>query len=272
MDYQFTNLTDSDVSRLIEVTKKVSEEDFPELKHKYAIIEVVFFRADNMLGDKLEKEVNDFIGGSVISLNETSALRTTSAPPKACLQIELSTFETYPSWKQSFSLRHEFAHMIKKEESKALSNLISEYGVDKMRSFVRYENEFGVHLLMIEKWQDDWLKEPVGFNDSLPNPALATLSIRKTKGKKEAMLFCVQNIVHLLTLIKLYDNVSDDKKGQVRVKKRMAKQYLQSFNGALKVDSKNFPESHCWFDKDDFLTQTLYYQKIGKLLALMENA
>ena len=181
MDYQFINLTDSDVSRLIELIKKVSEEDFPELKHNYATIKVVFFRADNMLGDKLEKEVNDFIGGWLISLNEASALRTTSAPPKACLQIELRTFEIFPSWKQSFSLRHEFAHMIKKEASKTLSNLISEYGVDTMRSFVRYENEFGVHLLMIEKWQDDWLKEPVGFNDSLPNPALVALSIRKTK-------------------------------------------------------------------------------------------
>ena len=86
------------------------------------------------------------------------------------------------------------------------------------------------------------------------------------------MFFCIQNIVHLSTLLKLYEQIADEKKDQVRSKKQLAKKYLKSFKGALKVDSKSFPEPHLWFDKDDFLTQETYYQKIERLLDLLEKA
>ena len=49
----------------------------------------------------------------------------------------------------------------------------------------------------------------------------------------------------------------------------LAKKYLKSFAGALKVDSKSFPEPYHWFNDDDYLTQELYYQKIEKLLDLL---
>lgn len=273
MEYQFVNLTETDVSGFRTLIEKISEEDFPQLNQKYNEMKVVFYNNVTKLNGIVEKEVSDFIGGTPVSLRkDSSGLRTTSAPPKAFLSVELKTFEAFPIWKKSLSLRHEFAHMLNKENPKTLSTLLAKYGVSKIGDFVRFENEFGVHLLMIQKWQDDWLKEPIGFKDSMPNPANTALAIRKTKGKKEAMLFCIKYIVHLSTFLKLYDKIADEKKGQVRAKKLRAKKYLQSFAGALRVDSKSFPEPYRWFDDDDFLTQEAYYQKIEKLLDLLEKA
>jgi hypothetical protein len=163
------------------------------------------------------------MGGTPITLNKGSGLRTVSAPPKACLQIELTTFKGFPNWKQSFSLRHEFGHMLYKEYPKTLNDLIKNFGVDTIKDFGRYEDEFLVHLLMVQKWEDDWLKEPVGFNDSMLNPALIALNIRKRDGKKQSMLFCIKNIVHLFTLLEIYANITTEKKSQIEHKKKSAR-------------------------------------------------
>ncbi len=273
MEISLSNLTNEGVSKYQALVIKIIGQDFPELESKYETVKVVLFRPDSSPLERVKKEVEDFMGGTCVTLSDAFSLKTTAKPPKACVQINLTVFDEYPSWKQAFALRHECGHMLLKgEEPKTLTQLISKYGIDKVKNFVRYIDEFEVHNLVITKWENDWLKESVGFGESMPVPSLLALDIRKAKGKEEAMLFCINNIVHLLTLLKLYDNISNNNKGLVKTKKQSAKRYLKSFSYALNVDSKNFPEPRYWFKEGEFFSQELYFQKIEKLLGILEKA
>jgi len=85
------------------------------------------------------------------------------------------------------------------------------------------------------------------------------------------MLFEIQNIVHLITLLKLYESIPDEKKNSIRVKKLNAKKYLRSLYSALCVDYKKFPQPTDWFSKQDLSSLEAYFQKIEKLLTIIDN-
>ena len=272
MELSLTNLTTEDISKYFILVSKIIDKDFPDLKNKYTFIKIIVFRSDRTSSDELEKVVNDFLGKCISLTGQFFPIRTTANPPKACFEINISIFEKYENWKQAFEIKHECAHLLfKTDQPKTLNHLISKYGVEKITHFVRFQHEYVVHFFMIKKWQEDWLKEPVGFNESMPNPSIAALGVRKSSGRKEAMFFCIQNIVHLMTLLKLYDIIPNDNKRLVIKKKLTAKKYLQSFSNALNVDSKNFPEPRNWFDAADFSTEEIHFQKIEKLLTILDN-
>jgi hypothetical protein len=274
MDLVLTNLTTENGSKYSALVKDIIDKDFRELNGKYSSFKVITFRAELTSIEVVNKEVSDFMGEKAISLTgEDFAIRNTANPPKACLEINISMFEKFQDWKQRFAIRHELAHLsFNSKLSETLNRLISKYGLDKIRAFVRFQHEYIVHRLMIKRWEEDWLKEPVGFNESMPNPALAALNIRKTRGRREAMLFCIQNITHLLTLLKLYNIVSNHNRQVSKAKKIRLKKYRLSFYNALNVDSKNFPDPVDWFNEEDFCSEELYFQKIEELLLILDKA
>lgn len=268
-----SNLTTEDVSNYYDLIGKVIKEDFSELSSKYSTIKVLMFRLENIAPETVKKEIEDFLGGKVLNLsdNQPITIRFTAYPPKACLEINLSTFEKFEEWKQRLAIRHECAHMLFYQQSKTLMSLLTKYGEEKIKAFIKFYDEYEVHALMIKKWVDDWLKEPVGATDSMPDPAIIAFQIRKSQGKRESMFFEIQNMVHLITLLKLYEMVPNEKKNIIKDKKSNAKKYLRVFANALTVDSKKFTEPTNWFDKQDLLTLEAYFQKIEKLLTLVDS-
>ena len=226
--------------------------------------------------DIVEKEVNDFIGVPCFAISGVTfpPLRNYATPPKACLQINLSLFENLPYWEQKYGLRHECFHIsIKENESKTLIRLRLKYDMSKIREFIVFQHEAAVDFKMIKNWQDDWIKihvrEKIVF---IGNPSIAVLDIRKSRGRKEAMLFCIKNIVRYLLLQKLYDSISNNNKGLIKQNKKIGKKYLQSFSNALNVYSRNLPEPRNWFDEGDYFSEELYFQKIEKLLETLEES
>jgi len=274
MDLFLRDLTSKDCSKYMALVKDIIFRDFRELNCKYSSITVITFRAELTSIGIVDKEVSDFMGEKVVSLTgKDFEIRNTAKPPKACLEINVSRFEKFQDWKQQFAVRHELAHLsFSGKSSKTLERLILKYGIDKIRPFVRFQHEYVAHRLMIERWEEDWLKEPVGFNESMPDPALAAFNIRKTRGQKEAMFFCVQNIVHLLTLLELYNIVSDHNRQLLKARKTRSKKYKLSFSNALNTASRKLPDPKDWFSVEDFCSEELYFQRVEKLLSIVDNA
>ena len=273
MELSLMNLTNEDVTKYLDYINKIMNESFPELNQKYNAIRLIVFRSNGTENDQSEKAVKDFIGGSWVSLTgKIFPIRSTANPPKACLEINLSSFELYEDWKQAFAIRHECLHLlIKTETSITLKLLMAKYEVEKIKDYVRFQHEYVVHYNMIKKWPKDWLKEPLGISPSNPNPAITAYNVRITNGRKAAMLFSIEKIVHILTILKLYESIPDELKQLLRSKKTTAKKCLQSFTNALRIDSKSFPQPSNWFEAEDFLNEEKYFQKIEKLLALTDN-
>ena len=273
MDLILTNLTTEDCSKYLALANDIINNDYRELNDKYASIKVITFRTELTSIKAVDKEVANFLGEKTVSLTgKAFPIRSTANPPKACLEINVSDFEKFQDWKQRFAIRHELAHLLfNSKPPETLERLISKYGIDKIRPFVRFQHEYIVHRLMIQRWEEDWIKEPIGFNETMPNPALVASNIRKAKGQKEAMLFCIQNIVHLLTILELYKIVSKRNKHLLKKKKAVLKKYRLLFINALNVDSKNFPNLKDWFSEEDFCSEENYFQRIEKLLSIRDR-
>lgn len=71
---------------------------------------------------------------------------------------------------------------------------------------------------MIQKWPEDWLKESLGNEKNMENPALMCDKIRKTQGRKAAMIVALQNSVRILSIIELYENIPSGLKSSVKHK------------------------------------------------------
>lgn len=161
---------------------------------------------------------------------------------------------------------------IKENESKTLIRLRSKYDISKIREFIIFQHEGAVDFKMIKKWQEDWIK--IFVREKIRDggdPSSAVLDIRKSKGRKEAMLFCIKNIARYLLVLKLCDSISNNNKSLIKQNKKIGKKYLQSFSNALNVYSRNFPEPRNWFDEGDYFSEELYFQKIEKLLETLEK-
>jgi len=158
-----SNLTTEDVSTYYVLIGKIINEDFSVLSSKISTIKLLIFRFENIVLENVKKEIEEFLGGKVVNVsdNRPITIRFTANPPKACLEINLSTFEKLEDWEQRLAIRHECAHMLLYQQSKTLVSLLAKYGEEKIKGFIRFYDEYEVHALIIERWMDDWLKNPL---------------------------------------------------------------------------------------------------------------
>ena len=198
-----------------EVFQRVSEiikHDFPQLLNIYNEIMIMVAGKDAVEDGSVQRAIDDFFGRKTITYwGNTFYLRSCSIPPLGCLAINTSIFMKFDDfWQKDFSVRHECFHLLLREkQSNALTKLLEKYELDYLKHFVRFQHEYLVHLNMIRRWPQDSLKEPVGYVDNLPDPAFECSEERKKWGKKAAMEFEVQNMVHLLSLLDRYGNIPD---------------------------------------------------------------
>jgi hypothetical protein len=273
LEITVANLTTGSIASYSEMTEKIITDDFPELNDKYEEIRLIVASKDTVENGSLDKAVKDFFGEDIINLAKSNfELRSTESPPKASIEFNADLFENFENWKKTFSIRHECCHLLFHEEtSRTLEELIEKYGINYLKDIIHCQHEHPVHLHMIQKWASDWLKEPLGYDGSLLNPAIAVYEYRKNLGKKAAMQFAIQNSVRIMSVLELYENIPIQHRYLINHKKLAARKYLQSFYGALRVDSTSFPEPRTWLTAKDFLSEEVFFQKIQKLLTLIDS-
>ena len=271
MNVSLTNLQSQDVEAHYNMVRGVIETEFPELNEMYDEILIIIGNERDIQNRRFEEVVTKFFGERPVSLtSQCFPVKMTPHPPKGCIEINLSIFETYAEWKQKFSIRHECCHLLNYEETPTiLDELRQRYPMDYLKAFIRYQHEFLAHSCCIQRYPEDWLREPLGFNEAMPSPRVAYREIRERSGRCAAIYFAVQNMVHLLSLLCLYDNVPSNFRPQITRKREIAEGFLKSFFQELQNDAHSFPPPNGWIGCNEFLKVEGYLRKVQALLSLV---
>lgn len=273
LEVTLRSLIKGDDSSVFQRVSEVIKRDFPKLSNIYSEILVIVADKDAIASGSDQKVLQDFLETKeIVFLGNCFNSRACSIPPKACIEINNATFKKLEEWQKDFNIRHECMHLLLRVwQPSPQRNLLTKYGIDYVKNFVRFQHEYVVHLNMIKRWPQDWLRDPVGYIDNLPDPSIECRDVRKTEGKKAAMHFEVQNMVHLLSLLEVYKNVPNESKHIVEKIKSTAERYLKSFNGELLADSKRFPDYNLWFISEDFKSESKFFLKVKKLLTIIDK-
>jgi hypothetical protein len=93
---------------------------------------------------------------------------------------------------------------------------------------------------------------------------------KANKGTKAAFQVSIQNIIHLLSILYLYESLPTGLKSKVKKKKKVATVHLAKFLQAMKTDLRIvLPVPEKWLAPEDFLSSKAYIEKVQKILALV---
>jgi len=275
MRITITNLQKSDVKPYVSLVECIVTKEFAELNKLFGELRILIGNTDDIRNSLFKKGEKEFLGNTeLVSLTkEIFVIRNWANPPKALLELNLSIFPSYEPWKQKLAIRHECCHLLNFEENPSIfMELLKKYSHEYLNPLVRSKNEYYAHLCVIKRWPKDWLIEPLGFPKGKQSPSVLYNKTKRNEGKKAALQLCIQNIIHILSVLFLYDGLPKHLKPKVKKKKKAACNYLKDFFRAMKEDlSVSFPSPEEWLTPDDFLHGEVYFEKIQKILMLVEK-
>jgi hypothetical protein len=270
-----TNLQKSDVKPYVSLVECIVIKEFAELDKMFGELRILIGSTDDIRSGSFKKEEKEFLGNTeLVSLTkEIFIARNWANPPKALLEFNLSTFSSYEPWKQKLAIRHECCHLLNFEENPSIfMEFLKKYSQEYLNPLVKFKNEYCAHLCVIKRCPEDWLIEPLGFPKRMQSPSVLYNKTRRDEGRKAALQFCIQNIIHILSVLFLYDGLPKHLKPKVKKKKKTACNYLNDFFRAMKKDlSASFPSPEEWLTPEDFLHSEAYFEKIQKILTLVEK-
>jgi hypothetical protein len=273
MKVTVTNFQQRDVEPYVKLVEDIVAQEFSELNHLFDELRILIGNADDIRNGLFWKQAKEFLGNTeLVSLTkDVFVIRNWANPPKALIEINLSTFETYEQWKQKLAIRHECCHLLHYEKSPAIFNeLLKGYSQNYLNDFVRYMNEYCAHLCVIQRYPNDWMIEPLGFRKTKQSPSVFYNITKAKEGTKAALHSSIKNIVYILSVLYLYESLPPNLKSKVKKKKKVAKKYLADFFKTMKKDLPiDFPPPENWLTPEDFLSSGVYFEKVQKLFALV---
>jgi hypothetical protein len=120
--------------------------------------------------------------------------------------------------------------------------------------------------------QPYWLKEPIGWSEKTESPSIFYNTKKKTEGQKAAIYWGIPNIVHVLSVLYLYEHIPKSLEYRITKKKDIAEKFLNAFFVEVQKDtSVDLPTPRNWLTPQGFLSEEKYFQKIQSLLNLIET-
>jgi len=267
------NFQKSEVGLYARLVKDIVSQEFSELNHSFDELRIFMGNSDDIRNGLYMKQVEVFLGytEAVGFGGEVFELRSCANPPKALIGINLSIFETYEKWKQKLSIRHECCHLLHFErEPEEFTRLLKNYPENFLNVLLHFQHEYCAHFCVIHRCPDDWVIEPVGFSKTIQSPSVLYHMTKANKGTKAAFQVSIQNIIHLLSILYLYESLPTGLKSKVKKKKKVATVHLAKFLQAMKTDLRIvLPVPEKWLAPEDFLSSKAYIEKVQKILALV---
>lgn len=273
-----TNLTQREEVKLyVSLAKKIIFEfaELPKIYEETAIIAALKQHYEN---GSVNRTVAKFLGLSkenrVYTRRDDKPAHSISRETKGCIQIVVDFFEVLPPWKQAFVVRHECCHLLHRPSySPTLELLSKKYARGWLANLVAYRRDYRVHLCMIKRYLDDWLREPLGISKVVMSPRSFYRRERKMKGVQHAILIGISNSVNVLRIIYLYEylltipQLPNQLKEQFERNVKRYKGYLASWWRCLQKEiDRRSPSLRGWLSREHFEDEEIFFDRISQLL------
>jgi hypothetical protein len=206
------DLTQPDKSKpYFSLVKKILSE-FPRLPEMYEEIAILVAYTQHYQNGRANAAISEFLELSgqdkIYTKMDGKPAHCISKGKKVCIQIVVDNFEPLAEWKQTFVVRHEFCHLLQCPSNSPIFQLLSKkYPQEWLANLVGYYRDYQVHLRMIERCLQDWLREPLGISKEVMSPRSFYRRERRTKGVRQAILIGILNSVNVLRIIYLYEHL-----------------------------------------------------------------
>lgn len=200
------NLTNSkDAGVILMMIREVIEE-FPEFPEMYEEIVILLASAKQAEDGTLDKTLQSIFGCRVLTTNKSLPGYGLGVGTKGCLQVILEPFRNLSEQTQKFMIRHECGHLLfPHKTSSSLGILRAKYPEIFLAMLENFQNDYPVHLCMIEKYTEGWLEKPLGIRKDMVSPRIAFRQETKKAGVKQAILYAIINSVNVLRIIYIYE-------------------------------------------------------------------
>lgn len=200
------NLTNrKDVDEILMMTRRVIKE-FPELPEMYEEIVILLASARQVENGELDRTLERILGCRVLTTKKSSPGHGIGVGKKGCLQVILEPFEKRSKRTQRFIIRHECGHLLfPSKPSPSLNFLRGKYPGNFLSRLESFQQDYPVHLCMIERYTEDWLEKPLGIPKGVTRPRIAYRQVIKQGGVKQAILCAIINSVNILRIIYIYE-------------------------------------------------------------------
>jgi len=199
------NLTDSkDVGEILMMIREVIEE-FSEFPERYEEIVILLASAKQAEDGTLDKTLESIFGRRILTTNKSLPGHGLGVGTKGCLQAILEPFENMSERMQRFMIRHECGHLLfPHKTSISLSILQAKYS-GNLAVLESFQNDYPVHLCIIERYTEGWLEKPLGISKNMVSPRIAFRQETRKGGVKQAIFYAIINSVNVLRIIYIYD-------------------------------------------------------------------
>ena len=271
------DLTQREVKPCVSLAERILSE-FPELQKMYDEIAIIVAYKQHHENGSVNGIVAKFLR---LSKQDKIHIRADDKPAqsisrgtKGCIQIVVEIFEGLPQWKQAFVLRHECCHLLRRPSySPTLESLTKEYAMDWLANLVAYRREYQVHLCMIKRYLDDWLREPLRIPEGGMSPRSFYRRERKMKGVRHAIFIGISNSVNVLRIIYLHEylltipQLPNQLKEHFEQDLKRYKGYLDSWWRCLQKDiDRRLPSLREWLSRKHFENDETFLNLISQLL------
>ena len=199
------NLTDRKVvDEIIMIIREVIKEfsEFPEMYEEIVILLASIKQVEN---GTLDKTLESILGFRVLTTDKLSPGHGLGVGTKGCLQVILEPFENLSKRIQRFMIRHECGHLLfPYKPSTSLNFLREKYPGNFLNTLESFQDDYPVHLCMIERYTEDWLEKPLGIRKDVISPRVAYRQEFRKGGVKRAILFAIINSINILRIIYIY--------------------------------------------------------------------
>ena len=214
--------------------------------------------------------ISMLVRGQIINEKPAHSL---SSGRKGCIDINVNILETYPEWKKAFVIRHECSHLVKRPDfSPTLQSLTFTYPREMLNKLVSYRRHLLVHKLMIDRWMEDWLREPIRLPDQ-PGSPRTIFRARRIRDVRDAIFYGITCSVQILFLTYLNEyllqksNLPNTEEERLRSDMKRYRGYLDSWWRCLQkeVDRKLLSPFE-WFSREHFKNEEIFFSRVNELL------
>jgi hypothetical protein len=273
------DLTQQDKNKAyFSLVKKILSE-FPRLPEMYEEIAILVAYTQHYQNGRANAAISEFLGLSgqdkIYTKGDGKPAHCISQGKKGCIQIVVDAFEPLAEWKQAFVVRHEFCHLLQSSSHSSILQLLSkEYPQEWLANLVGYQRDYQVHLCMIERYLQDWLREPLGISKEVMGPRSFYRRVRKTEGVRQAILIGILNSVNVLRIIYLHEHLLTKLRIPNALREHFEQnlgrynEYLDSWWRCLQKDiRKTLPAPRELLSRKHFEDEGAFLGQISQLLA-----
>ena len=263
------NLTDrKDVGEILMMIREAIKE-FSELPERYEEIVILLASTKQVEDGTLDKTLESILGYRVWTTDKSSPGHGLGVGTKGCLQVILEPFENLSKRRRSFMIRHECGHLLFPHKTSISLNILqAKYPRNFLAVLENFQNDYPVHLCMIERYTEDWLEKPLGIRKNVVSPRVAFRQEIRKRGVKQAMFYAIINSINILRIIYIYEFLFSK---HPELKEKFASdieryhRYLNSWWHCLEKGTNcRLPEptkilkSHHFENKEDFFSRILW--------------